>query len=47
MDRDLREELHARANAVGELRGELSSYMNDAVKIVSDLERDEKRKKVK
>lgn len=47
LDRDKREELHARANAVQELRGQLTAYMNDAIKAQADADRAEKRNKEK
>ncbi len=47
LDRDRREELHARANAIAELRGQLQSWMNDAIKAQADAERAEKRNKEK
>lgn len=44
IDVQAREELHARANAVAELRGQLHAWMNDAVMEVANLERAERRK---
>lgn len=44
IDIQAREELHARANAVAELRGQLHAWLNDAVMEVANLERAEKRR---
>lgn len=43
IDTENREELHARANAITELRAELSARLNDAVAEQSRLNRAEKR----
>lgn len=45
IDRDKREELHARANAITELRGQLTSWMNDAIAEQARQDRAEKRAK--
>lgn len=42
-----REELHARAQAVTELRAELTRWMNDAIKTQSDLNKAQKRQEAK
>lgn len=44
IDVQAREELHARANAVADLRAQLHVWLNDAVMEVANLERAEKRK---
>lgn len=44
IDVQTREELHAKANAVAELRGQLHAWLNDAVVEVANLERAEKRR---
>lgn len=47
IDVQAREELHARANAIVELRSKLKGWMQSAVKAQSDLNRAEKRQGVK
>lgn len=44
IDVQTREELHAKANAVAELRGQLHAWLNDAVAEVAKQERAERRK---
>lgn len=46
IDVQAREELHAKANAVAELRAQLHVWLNDALVEVANLERAEKRKGV-
>lgn len=46
LDVQLREELHAKANAVAELRGQLQAWLNDAVAEVTKLERADRRRGV-
>lgn len=45
LDRDKREELHARANAIQELRGQLTGWMNDAIAEQAKQDRADKRAK--
>lgn len=45
IDRDKREELHARANAITALRGELNARLNDAVVEQNRIASAEKREK--
>ncbi len=47
LDADLREELHARANAIIELRAELFGWIQDAITEREKIEREEKRSRVK
>lgn len=47
IDTEQREELHARANAIQEFRGQLMSWLNDAVHEKALIDRAEKRRGVK
>lgn len=44
MDVQAREELHAKANAIAELRGQLTAWLQDAVAEIDKLNRAERRK---
>jgi len=46
LDKDKREEIHARANGISEVRGQLREWLNDAVAEQARIEREEKRQKV-
>lgn len=47
IDRDKREELHARAAAISELRAELTKRVNDAKVTADRMQRSERRSKEK